>query len=156
VVAGFCLFYVLEQFIGWHHHHGATGEHEPVSYLVLVSDTIHSCIDGLVIAGAFLPGVDVGLVTAVAIALREIPQEIGDFGVLVHGGFDRTRALVLNYLTQATLVSTAELVDALETAGFTEFEFVQTIYDWPGDVDEVQQVSSGYGEGSFVGIRATG
>jgi zinc and cadmium transporter len=104
VIVGFCLFYVLEQFIHWHHHHAATHEREPVSYLVLLSDTIHNFVDGLVVAGAFLLGVDVGVVTAAAIALHEIPQEIGDFGVLVYGGFDRTRALVLNYLTQATVV----------------------------------------------------
>ncbi|MGM0592473.1 MAG: ZIP family metal transporter [Halobacteriota archaeon] len=104
LIAGFCLFYVLEQFIHWHHHHAATHDHEPVSYLVLVSDTIHNFIDGLVVAGAFLLGVDVGLVTAAAIALHEIPQEIGDFGVLVYGGFGRTQALVLNYLTQATVI----------------------------------------------------
>ncbi|MHB9285945.1 ZIP family metal transporter [Halobacteriales archaeon Cl-PHB] len=104
VVAGFCLFYVLEQFIHWHHHHAATHDHEPVSYLVLISDTIHNFIDGLVVAGAFLLGTDVGLVTAAAIALHEIPQEIGDFGVLVYGGFDRMQALVLNYLTQATVI----------------------------------------------------
>ena len=104
LIGGFCLFYVLEQFIHWHHHHAARHEHEPVSYLVLISDTIHNFIDGLVVAGAFLLGVNVGLVTAAAIALHEIPQEIGDFGVLVYGGFDRFHALVLNYLTQSTVI----------------------------------------------------
>jgi len=103
LIVGFCLFYVLEQFINWHHHHSTT-HYEPVSYLVLISDTIHNFIDGLVIAGAFLLGVDVGVVTAAAIALHEIPQEIGDFGVLVYSGFSRTHALVLNYLTQVTVI----------------------------------------------------
>jgi zinc and cadmium transporter len=114
LLVGFCLFYVLEQFIHWHHHHGATHEKDAVSYLVLVSDTIHNFIDGLVIAGSFLVGVDVGLVTAAAIALHEIPQEIGDFGVLVYGGFERFQALVLNYATQATVV-----VGGLVGYGFT-------------------------------------
>jgi zinc and cadmium transporter len=104
LIGGYCLFYVLEQFIHWHHHHAATHDHEPVSYLVLISDTIHNFIDGLVVAGAFLLGTEVGLVTAAAIALHEIPQEIGDFGVLVYSGFDRMQALVLNYLTQATVI----------------------------------------------------
>jgi len=104
LIGGFCLFFVLEAFISWHHHHGTTHEHEPVTYLVLVSDTIHNFIDGLVIAGSFLAGIPVGIVTALAIALHEIPQEIGDFGVLVYGGFDRRRALVLNYLTQSTVI----------------------------------------------------
>jgi len=104
LIAGFCLFYVLEQFISWHHHHATTHEHEPVTYLVLISDAIHNFIDGLVVAGAFLLGVDVGLVTTAAIALHEIPQEVGDFGVLVYGGFDRVHALALNYLTQVTVI----------------------------------------------------
>ncbi|MFW5918751.1 MAG: ZIP family metal transporter [Halanaeroarchaeum sp.] len=104
VIGGFCLFYVLEQFIHWHHHHGTTHEHEPFSYLVLVSDTVHNFIDGLVIAAAFLIDIPLGLVTAAAIAFHEVPQEIGDFGVLVYGGFDRVRALVLNYLSQVSVI----------------------------------------------------
>lgn len=103
-IAGFCLFYLLEQFIQWHHHHAATHDHEPVTYLVLLADTVHNFIDGLVVAGAFLLSVDVGLVTAAAIGLHEIPQEIGDFGVLVYGGFEEVEALVLNFLTQATVI----------------------------------------------------
>jgi zinc and cadmium transporter len=104
LIGGFCLFYVLEQFLRWHHHHAATHEHEPVSYLVLISDTLHNFIDGLVIAGAFLVNVQLGMVTTLAIAFHEVPQEIGDFGILVYSGFDRRRALVLNYLTQATVI----------------------------------------------------
>lgn len=104
LISGFCLFYVLEQFLHWHHHHTATHEHEPVSYLVLISDTLHNFIDGLVIAGAFLLGIPLGIVTSLAIALHEIPQEIGDFGVLVYSGFDRRQALLLNYLTQTTVI----------------------------------------------------
>lgn len=104
VVVGFCAFFVLEQFVHWHHHHAATHELEPVTYLVLLSDTVHNFIDGLVIAGSFVVGVPVGVVTTLAIALHEIPQEIGDFGVLVYGGFERRRALVLNYLTQTTVI----------------------------------------------------
>jgi len=104
LLVGFCLFYVLEQFVHWHHHHGAVHDHEPVTYLVLISDALHNFIDGLVIAGSFLVGVPVGVVTTLAIAMHEVPQEIGDFGVLVYGGFDRRRALVLNYLTQVTVI----------------------------------------------------
>lgn len=71
---------------------------------MLISDTLHNFIDGLVIAGSFLISVPVGLITTLAIALHEVPQEIGDYGVLVYGGFDRRHALVLNYLTQTTVV----------------------------------------------------
>ncbi len=104
VVLGFTLFYVLEQFAHWHHHHVGSHEHEPVTHLVLLSDAVHNLSDGLVIAGAFLTATPVGLVTVAVIALHEIPQEIGDFGVLIHGGMTRKRALVLNYLTQATVI----------------------------------------------------
>lgn len=104
LIVGFCLFFVLESFISWHHHHSTTHEHEPVTYLVLISDAVHNFIDGLVIAGSFLSGASVGVVTAIAIGLHEIPQEIGDYGILVYGGFDRRRALALNYLTQATVI----------------------------------------------------
>lgn len=103
-IVGFCTFYVLEQFISWHHHHGTDHDAEPVTYLVLISDAIHNFIDGLVIAASFLAAIPVGIVTTLAIALHEIPQEIGDFGVLVHGGFEKRRALLLNYLTQATVI----------------------------------------------------
>lgn len=82
---------MLEQFVHWHHH-PATHEREPVSYLVSISDTIHDFIDGPVVAGAFLLGVDVGFVTA-AIAVHEIPREIGDVGVLVDGGFGKRQTL---------------------------------------------------------------
>lgn len=103
-IIGFCLFYILEQFIHWHHHHGTTHKHEPVSYLVLISDTIHNFIDGLIIAGSFLISLHLGLVTSVVIALHEIPQEIGDFGVLIYGGFSKRNSLILNYITQTTVI----------------------------------------------------
>lgn len=76
LVVGFCTFYVLEQFVHWHHHHAAVHEREPVSYLVLFSDVIHNFIDGLVIAGAFVVGVPVGVATTVAIALHEVHRRL--------------------------------------------------------------------------------
>jgi zinc and cadmium transporter len=75
-----------------------------VRYLVLVSDSLHNFLDGLVIAAAFLVAVPVGITTSLAIALHEVPQEVGDFGVLVYGGFDRRQALLSNYLTQVTVI----------------------------------------------------
>lgn len=104
LIVGFSLFYVLEAFIDWHHHHATEHDYDAVTYLVLTADSLHNFIDGLVIAGAFLVGPPVGLVTSLAIALHEIPQEIGDYGILVYGGFERTRALMLNYLTQSSVI----------------------------------------------------
>ena len=100
LLVGFCTFFVLEQLICWHHHH-ATSHPKimPFSYLILISDGIHNFIDGLVIAASFMINFQIGIVTTLAIAFHEIPQEIGDFGVLVYGGFKKARALILNYLT---------------------------------------------------------
>lgn len=105
LLAGFCTFFVLEQLISWHHHH-ATSHPKimPFSYLTLISDGIHNFIDGLVMAASFMVNVHIGISTALAIALHEIPQEIGDFGILVYGGFDKIKALYLNYVSAITLV----------------------------------------------------
>jgi len=102
LIAGFCFFFILEQFIRWHHHHGCHGEEcriKPFSYLILISDGIHNFIDGLIIAGSFVVNPAVGLATTFAVALHEIPQELGDFGVLVYGGFSKFRALVWNFVS---------------------------------------------------------
>jgi len=101
---GFCIFFILEQFIQWTHEHYDLHEKKPVSYLVLVSDFVHNFIDGLVIAGSFLMGFNVGIVTSIAIALHEIPQEIGDFGVLVYGGFEKRKALLWNFISAITVI----------------------------------------------------
>jgi len=100
VIVGFCSFFVLEQFIKWHHHHSARHpEIASFSYLILISDGLHNFIDGLIIAGSFLAGFPVGVVTTLAIVMHEIPQEIGDFGILIYGGVKRLRALFLNFLS---------------------------------------------------------
>ena len=105
LLSGFCMFFFLEQLIRWHHHH-ATSHPKimPFSYLILISDGIHNFIDGLVIAASFMINFQIGIVTTLAIAFHEIPQEIGDFGVLVYGGFKKARALILNYLTAILIV----------------------------------------------------
>lgn len=105
LIFGFSIFFVLEQFIRWHHHHAR--EHPdimPFSYLILISDGLHNFIDGLVIAGAFIVSLPLGITTSLAVAFHEIPQEIGDFGILVYGGFKKTRALFLNFLSAVAAV----------------------------------------------------
>jgi len=105
LLAGFCSFFVLEQVIRWHHHH-ATSHPKimPFSYLILLSDGIHNFIDGLVIAASFIVSFPIGISTAVAIAIHEIPQEIGDFGVLIYGGIKKRRALILNFISAITVI----------------------------------------------------
>ena len=104
VLIGFCIFFVLEQFIKWCHEHYSIHQKKPVSYLVLISDLVHNFIDGLVIAGSFIAGFPVGIATTLAIALHEIPQEIGDFGILVYGGFEKIKALIWNYTSAIAVI----------------------------------------------------
>lgn len=123
LIAGIALFFVLEKFLLWRHCHddhcdthtvGDHGHgHNPVhddarrkasGSLVLVGDALHNVLDGVLIAAAFLTDVHLGIVTAVAIMAHEIPQEVGNFAVLLHSGVSRRRALALNLLTSLTAV----------------------------------------------------
>lgn len=100
LLSGFCFFFILEQFISWHHHHATRhSEIAPFSYLILISDGIHNFIDGLIIAASFVVSLPLGLAATLAVALHEIPQEISDFGVLIYGGFKKIKALLLNFLS---------------------------------------------------------
>ena len=104
VLAGFSLFFILERFLHWHHCHEGQCEVHPVSYLILFGDGIHNFIDGLVIAASFIVSVPFGIITTTLIIAHEIPQELGDFGVLVYGGMDKTKALAYNFVSQLTCV----------------------------------------------------
>lgn len=108
ILAGILCFFALEKFFHWHHSHGDdefSPEHariHPVGNLVIVSDGIHNLIDGLAIGAAFMVSPEIGIATAAAIALHEIPQEIGDFGLLIHAGFSRMQALLVNFASALT------------------------------------------------------
>ena len=97
---GILLFFALEKFLHWHHHGEDTENHiHPVGKLVLFSDAVHNFLDGMIIGASFLVSVPVGLATTIAVVLHEIPQEIGDFAVLLHSGYTKARALWLNFLS---------------------------------------------------------
>lgn len=105
VILGFCTFFILENFLKWHHCHAR--EHPkimPFSYLILVSDAVHNFIDGLIIAASFTASFSIGVITTLVVALHEIPQEIGDFGILVYGGIKKIKALFLNFLSAISVV----------------------------------------------------
>jgi len=105
LIFGFCSLFFLEQFMKWHHHHAIhPSKIRPFSYLILISDAIHNFIDGLIIAASFMVSFPVGVATALAVALHEIPQEIGDYGILIYGGFEKVKALFLNFLSAITVV----------------------------------------------------
>lgn len=101
VIAGILLFFILEKFLHWHHHGEDARENHihPVGKLVLISDGFHNFLDGIIIGTSFLVGTEIGIATTIAVVLHEIPQEIGDFAVLIHAGYTRRRALVLNFLS---------------------------------------------------------
>jgi zinc and cadmium transporter len=111
VLGGLLFFFLLEKLILWRHHHPYDGhDHEhgcaegPAGYLILIGDGLHNFIDGIVIAAAFLTDTHLGIVTALAVAAHEIPQEVGDFAVLLASGFSRGRALAFNLLASAATV----------------------------------------------------
>ena len=105
VLVGYCVFFALEQIIRWHHHHTTTHPKiMPFSYLILLSDSVHNFIDGVVIAASFVVSLPIGVITALSIAFHEIPQEIGDFGVLVYGGIPKRKALILNFVSAITVL----------------------------------------------------
>jgi zinc and cadmium transporter len=105
LLAGFALFFVLEQFLHWHHCHRAEAAcRQPLTYLILVGDALHNFLGGLAVAGTFLVDVRLGVTTWVAAALHEVPQELGDFGVLLHGGWSKGRALAFNFASALTFL----------------------------------------------------
>jgi len=106
ILLGIFFFFVLEKFFRWRHVHGVDEEtyhmfqeHKHIGYMNLVSDGVHNFIDGVFIGAAYLISVPIGVATTIAVVLHELPQEIGDFGILLHSGFTRERALMLNLLS---------------------------------------------------------
>lgn len=121
IIAGILIFFVLEKFLHWHHHQGLEGsepEIHPVGKMILVSDGVHNFVDGLIIAASYLVSIEVGVATTIAVILHEIPQEIGDFGVLLHAGYTKTKALFYNFVSALFAVLGASV--ALLLGGATE------------------------------------
>ena len=105
LVAGFLVFFTLEQFLHWHHcHRSPASEHRPLGHLILIADGGHNFIGGLAVGGAFVVDIRVGIVTWLVAALHEIPQEFGDFGILIHSGWSRRSALVWNFASALTFL----------------------------------------------------
>ncbi len=103
VLFGILLFFLLEKFIRWRHCHIVTDEEEdhlhPVVTMNLVGDAVHNLIDGMIIGVSYSVSIPIGITTTLAVFLHEIPQEIGDFGVLLHGGLSARKALFYNFLS---------------------------------------------------------
>ncbi len=103
ILAGISIFFTAEKILHWHHCHNRECEHV-YTYLMLYGDAIHNFIDGLIIAGSFFISIPFGVITSLLIMSHELPQEIADFGVLIHGGMKKSKALMYNFLAQLTAV----------------------------------------------------
>lgn len=103
ILAGILFFFILEKILYWRHCHIPTSEEHPHPMGInnLIGDGFHNLIDGMIIASAYMVSVPVGIATTLAVIMHEIPQEIGDFGVLIHAGYTKTKALFFNYLSAA-------------------------------------------------------
>ncbi len=103
IAGGMFIFFILEKFLHWHHHLEENDEKNHhlhhVGKMILISDGLHNFIDGLIIGASYIVSIPVGVATTIAVIFHEIPQEIGDFGVLLHSGYTRRRALWFNFLS---------------------------------------------------------
>lgn len=118
VLIGLLGSFVIEKFIHWRHCHNldCKGHVEPVGPLILIGDAVHNVIDGVLIGTAYLVSIPLGIATTVAVFLHEIPQELGDFALLVHSGFSRGKALLLNFISALTALFGLALVLVLSSS----------------------------------------
>lgn len=98
-IIGFILFFILERYLHWRHCHKGVCDVHTFTYLNLIGDGIHNLTDGLVIGASFTVSINFGVITTLVIIFHEIPQEIGDFGVLIYGGFTKLKALSYNFIS---------------------------------------------------------
>lgn len=106
LILGIIVFFILEKIICWRHCHIPTSKTHPhpLVYMNLIGDGLHNFIDGMIIAGSFITSFPIGITTTLAVISHEIPQEISDFGVLIHGGLTRTKALLLNFASSLSAI----------------------------------------------------
>lgn len=113
VLLGILFFFILERFLHWSHHHASdieVAKGKPIVALVVVGDTIHNFIDGIAIAATFLVSIPLGIVTAIAVGAHEIPQEIGDFGILLKEKLKRKKIILLNVVSALASILGAVLM----------------------------------------------
>ncbi len=107
VLVGIVLFFLAERFIRWFHHHHQHEEKDPGVSLLIIGDTLHNILDGVAIAAAFLISIPTGIVTTLAVAAHEIPQEIGEFGALLAKGVSRKKVLLANIFSSLAATGAA-------------------------------------------------
>ncbi len=129
IILGILIFFALEKVVHWRHcHMSGTKDHaHPLAVMNLVGDAIHNFIDGILIAGSFMLSIPVGIATTVAVIFHEIPQEMGDFGVLLHSGMKVKKALFLNFLSALASVFGVLLVLGVGFSAEAIIEFIVPI-----------------------------
>ena len=138
VLAGMVMFFMLEKLVLWRHCHDSACEvHGHAAPLILIGDAFHNFVDGVVIAAAFLTSIPLGIVTSLAVIAHEIPQEIGDFAILLNSGYGRTKAMVLNGLSAAATLPGAVMA-----------------YFWLGEMHEAVPYILAISAASFIYIAA--
>lgn len=104
-IAGFCLFFIMEKFLRWHHCHDEECEEKKhLGQINMAGDGIHNFLDGIIVMAAFVVSPALGLATTISIISHEIPQELGDFGVLLYSGYNKTKAIIYNFLLSAVAI----------------------------------------------------
>ena len=125
ILAGIFIFFILEKFIRWRHCHIPTSkEHmHPVVLLNLVGDGVHNILDGMIVAASFAVSTPIGIATTLAVIFHEIPQEMGDFSILIYSGMAPKRALFFNFLSALTAILGAAIALLLESRirGFSNY-----------------------------------
>lgn len=164
VFAGFSTFFVLEQFLHWHHcRHADSACRKPLTYLILIADALHNFLGGLAVAGTFLTDLRLGFATWLAAVAHEIPQELGDFGVMVHGGWGKRRALFFNMVSATTFLLGGWMCFAVSRQLDVDFlvPFAAGNFIYIGASDLVPEVNKHYGVlvnaahfGCFIGGAA--
>jgi zinc and cadmium transporter len=106
IIVGILSSFAVEKFLQWRHCHIPTSNEHPHSfaYMNLFGDAVHNLIDGLIIGGSYIASIPLGIATTIAVIFHEVPQELGDFSVLVYGGFNKKKALMFNFLTALTAI----------------------------------------------------
>jgi zinc and cadmium transporter len=102
LIVGIVLFFLMERYFYWRHCHDGICDVHSFTYLNLIGDGFHNFLDGMIIAVSFTVSIKIGIATTLAVIFHEIPQELGDFGVLVYGGFSKTKALLFNFISALT------------------------------------------------------
>jgi zinc and cadmium transporter len=118
VLAGILASFMFEKFLRWKHHHEVEGVEgiKPVGRIILVSDGLHNLLDGILIGASFQVNHSVGIATTLAVALHELPHEIGDFGVLIHSGYSKGKALLFNFLCACIAIAGVVVAFAFQSS----------------------------------------